>query len=86
MILIELIGWLGLTLIVLAWIPAIVESIKRKKATTPLKFTLIYFLGSLTLTIYAILRLVWPFIVLNGLAALLSFINLYYAIKGSKIS
>lgn len=72
----ETLGLIGLIAIVVCWIPQTYESIKRGYTNMNLYFLLIYFIGSLSLTIYAIGNYV--FFTLNFLAAVGSLINLYF--------
>jgi uncharacterized protein with PQ loop repeat len=71
----EALGLIGLIAIVICWIPQTYESIKRGYTTMNLYFLMIYFIGSLSLTIYAIGNFV--FFTLNLLASVGSLINLY---------
>ncbi|MCS7230178.1 MAG: PQ-loop repeat-containing protein [Candidatus Kryptonium sp.] len=71
----ETLGFIGLIAIVICWIPQTYESIKRGYTSMNLYFLLIYFIGSLSLTIYAIGNFV--FFTLNLLASIGSLINLY---------
>ncbi len=79
-----IIGIIGLILIVIAWIPEIVEIIKTKRSNLNIGFPLLYTLGSLLLVVYSIQIKNWIFIILNSSALLLSSIGLLYTIK-SKI-
>ncbi len=72
----EALGLIGLIAIVICWIPQTYESVKRGYTNMNLYFLLIYFVGSLSLTIYAIGNFV--FFTLNFLAAVGSLINLYF--------
>ncbi|CUS77151.1 PQ-loop repeat-containing protein [Candidatus Kryptobacter tengchongensis] len=72
----ETLGLIGLVAIVVCWIPQTYESIKRGYTNMNLYFLLIYFIGSLSLTIYAIGNYV--FFTLNFLASVGSLINLYF--------
>ncbi len=75
------IGTIGLILIALGWIPQTLEIIKKKKNNLNLKFNLLYTIGSLALTLYAIYITDTIFVILNGFAFLMSGIGLYYKIK-----
>jgi len=75
------IGVIGVVLIALGWIPEIIQIIKEKKSNLNLKFALLYTLGSLALTIYAIQLNDLIFMILNGLAFIMAAIGLYYTIK-----
>ena len=79
----QYIGILGLIFIGIGWIPQIIDIIRTKKSSLNLGFALLYTLGSLALTIYAIQLNDWIFILLNGFAFLMSGIGLYYTIKPS---
>jgi len=74
------VGILGLILIALGWIPQTLEIIKKKNNNLNLKFNLLYTIGSLALTVYAIYINDIVFILLNGFAFLMSGIGLYYKI------
>jgi lipid-A-disaccharide synthase-like uncharacterized protein len=80
------IGVIGLIFIGVGWIPQIIEIIKTKKSNLNLKFALLYTLGSLALTLYAIQLNDKIFTMLNGFAFLMSTIGLYYTVKSTKIS
>lgn len=71
----ETLGLIGLVAIVICWIPQTYESIKRGYTNMNLYFLLIYFIGSLSLTIYAFGDFI--FFTLNFLASAGSLINLY---------
>ena len=75
------IGILGLILISVGWIPQTLEIIKTKKNGINLKFNILYSLGSLSLTIYAIYINDIVFILLNGFALLMSGIGLAYKFR-----
>lgn len=79
---IEIIGLLGLTMIVVAWIPETIKSLKSGQ-TAKIEFLILYLLGSIFLTIYAILRNDIVFTILNGLAVIFSGLNVVrYFTKG----
>ena len=78
----EFFGLAGLALIVIAWIPGVIETIRTKKSGMKKEFIVIYFLGSLSLTIYGLQLNAMPFVVLNGLAALVPLVHAYYALTG----
>ncbi|HLC79712.1 MAG TPA: hypothetical protein VJG83_04820 [archaeon] len=71
-------GLAGLILILIAWIPGVVETIKSKKPKMEPQFIVLYFAGSASLAIYALQLNALPFLALNLLAALVPMINLYY--------
>ena len=79
---VEMVGLLGMLMLVGSWIPQTAETLKTKKCPLNMKFILIYFTASTPLTIYAYLPpRDWIFTALNGLAALQSGINLYVKLR-----
>jgi len=74
---IQLFGLVGLVLIAAAW----AVNILRKSPPPSLDLTLLYFLGSLSLTIYAALIGDAVFTVLNALSSVLSFVNLVRVLR-----
>ncbi len=70
------VGWLGMILIVAAWLPQTWETVRRRSCPLNLGFILLYAVGSLPLTAYAFLRSDPVFTALNGLALLQSLIHL----------
>jgi len=77
----EIFGMLGLALIVIAWLPGIVETIRTKQPGMKKRFMLLYFLGSASLAYYAVLLNSIPFLILNSLAALVPLVHLYFHIR-----
>ncbi len=69
------VGLLGLLLIVLAWIPETIKSMRSGK-TIRLEFLILYFAGSVLLTLHAVNIGDYVFIILNGLASILSGANI----------
>jgi len=74
---IQLFGLLGLVLIAAAW----AVNILRRSPPPPLDLTILYFLGSASLTIYAALISDAVFTALNALSSALSLINLVRALR-----
>ncbi|MEM0276656.1 MAG: hypothetical protein QW677_03155 [Pyrobaculum sp.] len=74
---IQVFGLLGLALIIAAW----AANIARNSPPPPLDLTLLYFIGSVFLTLYAVLLGDVVFTVLNALSGILSFINLVRALR-----
>ena len=77
-------GILGLIVILLAWIPEVIETVKTKKAGMKKEFIALYCIGSLSLAVYAYQLNALPFLILNILAAIVPLINLYYTLHGKK--
>jgi len=76
--LISFVGVLGAVLLLIAWIPQTLRTIKTRKVGMERKFLYIYLLGSLFLTIYAYSLEDWVFLILNAVATLMAAINIYY--------
>ena len=74
----EPIGLFGLILILIAWIPETLKNLKERRVKTRTEFLILYMLGSLFLTIHAIILLDLVFIILNLLATILSGVNLVF--------
>ena len=72
-----LMGLLGLFLIVATW----AINIAHRSPPPPLDLTVLYFSGSVALTIYALSLGDLVFTVLNALSAILSFANLLRALR-----
>lgn len=77
----ELIGLFGMTLIIIAWLPEIIETIRKKDAGMKLEFILPYFFGSASLAYYSWQLNSVPFMALNSIAALVPLINLFFLHK-----
>lgn len=77
----ELFGLAGLTLIIIAWIPGILKTIKTKKPDMERKFMLLYFLGSASLAYQAYILDSISFLILNVLASIVPIIHFYYSLK-----
>jgi len=77
----EIFGLAGMVLIIIAWIPGLVETITTKKPGMGRKFMLLYFLGSVLLGYYALLLNSLPFLILNIIAAFVPIVHFYYSFK-----
>lgn len=75
---VQLLGWLGFGILVLAWVPQTWDTIRDGYCSTNLVFIILYAVASLLLTIYAILQHDYVFTALNGLLTIGSGINMYY--------
>lgn len=73
----QIVGLLGLLLIASAW----AVNIARKSPPPPLDLTLLYLLGSVILTVYALILGDIIFTVLNAVSSMLSLINLLRALR-----
>jgi lipid-A-disaccharide synthase-like uncharacterized protein len=83
--LLNFIGFLGMVLLVVAWIPQTLRTIRTKMVGVHPKFLWIYFFGSLFLTLYAISIFDIIFIILNGIATAFSAINIYYMYESKEM-
>ena len=52
-IMIDVLGWAGLALLLMAWVPQTLETIKEGKAPVNLLFILLYVFSSAALALYA---------------------------------
>ncbi|MBI4210320.1 MAG: hypothetical protein HY544_02325 [Candidatus Diapherotrites archaeon] len=80
----EVFGIIGLVLIIIAWLPEVVQTIRTRKSGMKKEFIALYFCGSAFLAIYAWQLNSVPFMILNGLAAIVPLINFYFALKGKE--
>ena len=78
MIIQEIVGWAGLALLLIAWVPQTIDTIKAGKTEMNMVFILLYALSSGLLTAYSIFNNDTVFIVLNALLTVGSSINLFY--------
>ncbi|BAD85395.1 hypothetical membrane protein, conserved [Thermococcus kodakarensis KOD1] len=72
----EIIGLLGMLLLVSAWVPQTWETVKTRKCPLNMKFIVIYVTAATLLTIYSWIIGDWIFFTLNFLSAFQSAINL----------
>lgn len=75
---IEILGWSGFAILVMAWIPQTLNTLRAGKTDMSMSFILMYAISSLLLTLYSILTVDQVFMALNGLLTLGSGINLFY--------
>lgn len=75
---IEVLGWTGFAILIMAWIPQTYDTIKAGKTDLNIAFILMYVFSSLLLTIYSVLEDDTVFIALNALLTIGSGINLFY--------
>ncbi len=75
---IEILGWSGFAILIMAWIPQTLDTIKAGRTDMNIAFILMYVISSLLLTIYSVLENDHVFIALNALLTIGSGINLFY--------
>lgn len=78
------IGLAGLILLLIAWIPETIKTIREKRSPVELKFSLVYALGAASLMTYAYLLGDGIFTILNLLTMLMALMNAYYSVKENK--
>ena len=74
-------GFTGMGLLVLAWVPQTLATLRSRRCPLDTKFIILYVLASTLLTIYALIIGDVVFTVLNLLAALQSAINLFVKLR-----
>ena len=74
------IGYVGLTALVVCWIPQSVDTIKQGVCPVNMTFLLLTALGSLSLALYALSLGNPVFTILNCLTALGTAVNIFYKI------
>ena len=72
------IGYLGLILVAICWVPQTFETVRAGRCGANLLFLVLSALGSICLIVYAFARNDVVFSVLNTLTAAGAIINLYY--------
>ncbi|MEM4295365.1 MAG: hypothetical protein QXI89_01280 [Candidatus Anstonellales archaeon] len=77
------IGFIGVVLILLGWIPETYSAIKEKRTINP-AFALLYAIGSSMLAYHALLLNDMAFLILNVVASLIAFLNLYLSVSFKK--
>ena len=75
---IEFLGWAGFGILVAAWIPQTLDTLKAGKTEMNIAFIIMYFSSSLLLTIYSVITGDTVFTALNALLTFGSGINMYY--------
>ncbi|PIT84855.1 hypothetical protein COU37_01190 [Candidatus Micrarchaeota archaeon CG10_big_fil_rev_8_21_14_0_10_45_29] len=71
----QYLGFAGLALLVIAWIPETLQNYKEKGKNLNLKFVMLYLFGSAFLAAHAYLINDFIFMALNSLAALIALAN-----------
>jgi len=72
----EIIGLIGMLLLVGSWLPQTVETVRKRHCPLNLEFIVIYVAAASLLTVYSYIIRDWIFFTLNFLSALQSAINL----------
>ncbi len=77
-------GLLGMALIIAAWLPEIIGTVRTGKSGMKKEFIAVYFLGSASLSVYAWQIGSLPFLALNTLAAIVPLVNLFFLLQEKK--
>ena len=72
----EIIGLIGMLLLVGSWVPQTVETVRKRHCPLNLEFILIYVAAASMLTVYSYIIGDWIFFTLNFLSAFQSAVNL----------
>ena len=80
----EYIGIIGLLALAAGWIPQTVETIKQKRCDVNFYFLILNFIGSISLTLYAIYLHDPVFTILNSMTTLGALINLFYKYRSAR--
>ena len=80
----EYIGIVGLLALAAGWIPQTIETIKHKRCNINLYFLILNFIGSVSLTLYAIFLHDAVFTTLNSMTTVGAVINLFYKFQSAK--
>lgn len=77
-------GIAGLALILIGWLWELVRLVRKRKATVPLTFALLYCAGSILLAWHSILIDDVVFVALNSFAALVALVNIALNLAGKR--
>ncbi len=72
----DVIGILGMLLLVGSWVPQTVETVRSRRCSLNLEFVVAYVAAASLLTVYSYIKGDWIFLTLNFLAAFQSSINM----------
>ncbi len=79
------IGLLGISFLVLAWLPLSIKTLKTRRSDENLIFGMLFLIGAALLTVYSIQIKDVIFSVLNLLAMIFAFINIEYIPRKSEV-
>jgi lipid-A-disaccharide synthase-like uncharacterized protein len=72
------IGLLGATFLLLGWMVTMYHTVKDRRSVGAMGFFLMYLIGAALLTWYSVQLNDVPFVILNGAAAIIAAVNLFY--------
>ena len=81
---IEIIGIAGALLLIVAWIPELVDIIKAKKSKLNKRFSELLFFATLILLVYSIMVKDFIFIIINAFLLAEISISVYYTLHRNK--
>ena len=81
----ELIGMIGGALIILAWILETAEGVRKHKSIVDLRFSAIFFVATILLTVYSWQRADMVFFYLNIILMAILVIEILYSIHVKKV-
>ncbi|NPA47450.1 MAG: hypothetical protein GXO14_02245 [Thermococci archaeon] len=79
----DVVGILGMILLVGSWIPQTVETVRHRRCPLNIEFIVAYVVAASLLTVYSYAKGDWIFFTLNFLAALQSSINMIVKVSES---
>ncbi len=79
----EIVGIIGLAALAMGWVPQTMQTIKEKDCKVNSNFLILNFIGSVSLTIYAIYLGDVVFSVLNSMTSVGAIINIFYKFKAN---
>ena len=77
----SLIGYLGLILVAICWLPQTIETIRSGRCEVNMLFLMLSAAGSVCLVVYAAERRDIVFAILNTLTAVGAIVNLFYKFR-----
>lgn len=80
----HIIGYIGLCVLTLSWLPQTFQTIREKECKVNFQFLILNFAGSFSLMVYAMLLGDAVFSILNFMTSLGAAINVFYKLKAEK--
>ncbi|HTY00572.1 MAG TPA: lipid-A-disaccharide synthase N-terminal domain-containing protein [Bacteroidota bacterium] len=77
----SLFGYLGLSFVVICWLPQTIETLRAGRCGANTLFLILSAIGSICLVVYAVGRNDLVFSLLNSLTAIGALVNLYYKFR-----
>ena len=80
----EILGWIGLAILLLSWLSEAVQAYKEKTAKIPITFASLYLVAAVLLSLHALAINDTIFLVLNVATGLIALMNIYFYFRGKK--